>query len=65
MLHLLIVLIVLCLVLGLVIYVFQNVPVLAPFAWLARVICVVIVVLFLIDLLLGLSGSGGLGLYWR
>lgn len=57
MLHLITVLLVLCLVLGLVIYVFQNVPILVPFVWLARLICVVIIVLFLIHLLLTMSGA--------
>jgi uncharacterized membrane protein YjdF len=48
---------ILCLILGLVIYIFHNVPILAPFVWLANVICVVIVVIFLIEVLLGLSGG--------
>lgn len=59
MIGLLIDLLILCLVLGLVIYIFSKVPILAPFAWLANIICVVIVVIFLINLLLGISGGGG------
>jgi uncharacterized membrane protein YjdF len=61
-LGLLIQVLVLCLILGTV-YVFRKVPLLAPFSWLAEVICVVIVVIFLINLLLGFSGPGALG--WR
>jgi hypothetical protein len=48
----------LCLFLGLIIYIFSVVPILAPFRWVAQLICVVIVVLFLIEILLGFSGGG-------
>ena len=43
MIGLLISVLILCLILGLVIYLFNNIPILAPFAWLANVICVVTV----------------------
>lgn len=66
MLSLLIYLIILCLILGLVIYVFNHVPVLAPFAWVAQLVCVVIVVIFLIEILLGIPGVGSQPhLLWR
>jgi len=57
MIGLLIQLLILCLILGLVIYVFRTIPVLAPFEWIARLVCVVIVVIWLIDFLLGISGG--------
>jgi hypothetical protein len=63
MIHLLIMLLILCLILGLVIYVFNHVPILQPFAWLANIICVVVVVIFLIEILLGLDSGGSLG-FW-
>lgn len=51
MIHLLISLLILCLILGLVLFLFRSVPILAPFAWLAYVVCVVVIVIFLIWLL--------------
>lgn len=58
MLTLLIYLLVLCLILGLILYVFQTVPILAPFAWVAKLLCVVVIVLFLIEILLGIPHGG-------
>jgi hypothetical protein len=58
MVGLLIQVLILCLVLGLILYIFGAVPILAPFRWLAQIICVVIVVIFLIEILLGISGGG-------
>jgi hypothetical protein len=49
--------VILCLILGLVLYIFRVVPILTPFAWLANVICVIIIVLFLIHLLSGFGGG--------
>ena len=51
MIHLLISVLILCLILGLVLFLFRSIPILAPFAWVAYVVCVVIVVIFLIWLL--------------
>jgi hypothetical protein len=60
MIHLVVTLLILCLVLGLVIYIFNAVPILRPFAWLANVICVVIVVIFLIEILTGIDAGGAI-----
>ena len=66
MVELLIGFLILCLILGLILYVFANVPILAPFAWLANIVCVVIVVIFLIHVLMGIGGGTGLSLgTWR
>lgn len=58
MIGLLVGFLILCLILGLILFVFQHVPLLAPFAWLANLLCVVIIVIFLINVLLGLGGAG-------
>ncbi len=65
MIALLIQVLILCLILGLVLFIFNNVPLLAPFSWLAYVICVVIAVIFLINLLSGMGGAGlGMPAHW-
>jgi uncharacterized MAPEG superfamily protein len=63
MIHILVMLLVLCIVLGIVLYIFNNVPLLAPFAWVANLVCVVIILIFLIQVLLGLDPGCGVGLW--
>jgi hypothetical protein len=51
MFHLLISVLILCLILGLILFLFRSIPILAPFAWVAYIVCVVVIVIFLIWLL--------------
>ena len=57
MIDLFVSLLILCLILGVVIYIFGQVPILAPFAWVVNIICLVIVTIFLIHFLLGFGGG--------
>ena len=62
MLGLLITVLVMCIIFGLIWWIFTQIPLPAPFAQIARVVIVVIFCIWLIYLLLPLAGGGGFGL---
>ena len=63
MLGLLVSVLVMCIVFGLIFWILSQIPIPAPFAQIARVVCVVIFCIWLLYLLVPLAGSfsGGFG----
>lgn len=58
MLSTLIYLVIAAIILGLVIWLVQQVPGMAPFANIIRVVCIVIFIIYVLYILMGLAGGG-------